>query len=88
MHQGISVADCVRTIKANSSRWLREGHDPRWIGWQDGYGAFSVSKSAVSDVSRYLLNQEWHHARASFQDEFRALLDRHDVEFEEQFLWK
>jgi putative transposase len=88
LHQSTSVADCVRTIKANSSKWLREEHDVRWPGWQEGYGAFSVSKSAIPDVERYIENQETHHAQTSFQDEFRALLKRHGIEFDERYIWE
>jgi putative transposase len=87
MHQVTSVADCLRTLKANSSRWIRETHDPGWLGWQDGYGAFTVSKSAVADVRNYIRNQEQHHAQTSFQDEFRALLTRHEIEFDEKYIW-
>jgi putative transposase len=87
LHQDTSVSECVRTVKANSSKWLREEHDPRWIGWQDGYGAFSVSKSQVPDVEAYIRTQEQHHARTSFKDEFRALLQRHEIEFDEQYIW-
>ncbi len=87
LHQDTAVADCVRTIKANSSKWLRESHDDRWLGWQDGYGAFSVSKSHIPDVQTYIQNQESHHAKTSFQDEFRTLLKRHDLDFEERYLW-
>lgn len=86
LHQDVAVSDCVRTIKANSSKWLREEHDPRWIGWQDGYGAFSVSQSLIPNVRSYIQTQEQHHARTSFQDEFRTLLRRHEIEFDEQYI--
>ncbi len=88
LHQSTSVADCVRTIKANTSKWLREEHDAQWLGWQEGYGAFSVSKSAVSDVQCYIQNQESHHTQTSFQDEFRALLLRHGIDFDEKYIWE
>jgi REP element-mobilizing transposase RayT len=87
LHQQTSVAECARLIKANSSKWLRENHDHRWLGWQDGYGAFSVSQSSVPDVRSYIRNQEQHHARMSFQDEFRSLLQRHAIEFDERYVW-
>jgi REP element-mobilizing transposase RayT len=88
LHQDVAVSDCVRTIKSNSSKWLREKHQPNWLGWQDGHGAFSVSRSHVDDVRRYIQNQAAHHARASFQDEFRALLQRHEIEFDERYIWQ
>ena len=55
--------------------------------WQAGYGAFSVSQSAVETVKEYIANQESHHAKRSFQDEFRALLKRHEIEFDERYVW-
>jgi putative transposase len=88
LHQQTSVAECARLIKANSSKWLREKHDDRWLGWQDGYGAFSVSRSNVPDVRTYIRNQEQHHAKMSFQDEFRSLLERHGISFDERYVWE
>lgn len=87
LHQETSLSESVRTMKANSSKWLREEHEPRWIGWQDGYGAFSVSKSHLPEVEAYIRNQEQHHAKTSFKDEFRALLQRHEIDFDEQYIW-
>lgn len=87
LHQGIAIADCVRTIKSNVSKWIREQHDPTWLGWQDGYGAFTVSRSQLSKLEQYILNQAGHHARLSFQDEFREILRRHEIEFNEEFIW-
>jgi hypothetical protein len=59
----------------------------RKFGWQDGYAAFSVSESQVEPVRGYIQNQENHHRRHVFQDEFRALLDKHGIEYEERYLW-
>jgi REP element-mobilizing transposase RayT len=85
----ISVADILRTVKANSSKWVHETW-PQYkdFSWQQGYGAFSVSKSSLPDVHKYVANQEEHHRRLTFDEEFRALLIRHEVEFDERFLWK
>jgi putative transposase len=85
----LSVADCLRVVKTNSSRWVKE----RWpersrFAWQGGYGAFSVSESMRATVVRYIQNQAQHHRRISFQDEFRALLKNHCVEFDERYIWK
>ncbi|HVJ67132.1 MAG TPA: IS200/IS605 family transposase [Caulifigura sp.] len=87
MHQSVSLADCVRTIKSDASKWLGESHDDKWVGWQDGYGAFSVSKSGLPAVEEYVVNQEKHHARICFQDEFRTLLRRHGIEYDEKYIW-
>ena len=55
--------------------------------WQNGYGAFSVSMSNVDPVRGYIANQEEHHRRTSYQDELRALLRRHEIEFDERYVW-
>ena len=55
--------------------------------WQAGYGAFSVSQSQSAALERYIARQEVHHRRVSFQDEFRTLLDRHQIAYDERYLW-
>jgi REP element-mobilizing transposase RayT len=81
-----SVSDIVRDIKSNSSGWLHDrGVMP--FAWQDGYGAFTLSPSAVPVVTRYIENQVEHHARESFDDEFLAMLLEHGVEYDEKYLW-
>jgi putative transposase len=82
----ISVSECLRIVKTNSSRWIR-ARCPRFA-WQTGYGAFSVSLSNQKQVIRYIQDQEQHHLRMSFQEEFIALLRKHAVAFDERFLWK
>ena len=83
----ISVAECMRVVKSNSSRWLHETNR-NGLEWQTGYGAFTVSPSNESRVFEYIRNQERHHQRISFEDEFIALLRKHHVDFDERFLWK
>jgi REP element-mobilizing transposase RayT len=85
----LALADCLRIVKTNSSRWVKE----RWaqqrkFAWQGGYGAFSVSESRRAAVIRYIVNQEQHHRRISFQNEFLALLKSHHVEFDERYIWQ
>lgn len=85
----LSVADCLRVVKTNSSRWLKEKWpERRRFGWQRGYGAFSVSESRRGAVVRYIQVQERHHRRISFQEEFLALLRNHGVAFDEKYLWR
>ncbi len=75
-------------MKANSSRWVHhEIPKRRGFAWQDGYGAFSVNKSSERRVIDYILNQEAHHRRYSFKNEFLALLRKHEIEYEERYLW-
>jgi hypothetical protein len=78
----------VRVVKANSSRWIHE----RWperkrFAWQQGYGAFSVSESTASQVEKYIREQEEHHREFSFEQEFRVLLRKHNIEVDERYLW-
>jgi len=72
-------------IKANSSLWARE--EGQELEWQRGYGAFSVSASLVPAVIRYIRNQDAHHKKMSFEEEFLALLKRHGVEFDPKFVF-
>ena len=84
----ISQAEWVKEIKRVSSLWLKE-QDPklRDFEWQGGYATFSVSKSNLKDVERYIASQEEHHRRMSFQEELRAILRKHEVEWDERYLW-
>jgi putative transposase len=83
-----SVADMVRLIKANSSKWVNEEHGAAGrFAWQNGYGAFTVSQSQLEAVFSYVANQEEHHQIRSFQDEYREFLIKHGVEFDEKYLW-
>lgn len=83
----LSLSDAVRVLKANSSRWMRGEKGASKFGWQPGYGAFSVSQSNVKAVAAYIAGQEEHHRKTSFRDEFVAFLKKHEVEFDEKFLW-
>jgi hypothetical protein len=55
--------------------------------WQNGYGAFSIGQSQLEDLKRYIANQREHHRRVTFQDEFRELLKRYNIEFDERYIW-
>ena len=78
----------VQAIKGGSSKWVHDTFpELRTFGWQDGYGIFSVSKSDVSDVIKYIENQEQHHQTRTFEEEFRMLLERHGIEFDERYLF-
>jgi putative transposase len=85
----ISIADVVRDIKSNSSHWIHESFDSlHGFAWQSGYGAFTVSASNLGDVKRYIANQTEHHKMHSFQEEFLAFLERHEIEYDERYLWE
>ena len=84
----ISVSDALRFIKANSCKWVHEKWPQRsTFAWQLGYGAFSVSKSNVPEVVDYIRNQEEHHRKNNYQEEFLALLRKHGVEYDERYVW-
>jgi len=84
-----SVAEIVRLIKSNSSKWLNEkpGREERFE-WQGGYGAFTVSESQAPAVRKYILSQEEHHRTKSFQEEFVEMLNRHGLKFDARYIWK
>jgi len=85
----LAVADCMRVLKANSTRWIKESWpERRSFAWQGGYAAFGVSESSRKTVIHYIQNQAEHHQRISFQDEFLALLRKHGVDFDERYVWK
>jgi REP element-mobilizing transposase RayT len=81
-----SVAEIVEELKSSSSRWLKTKGIPDFA-WQRGYAAFSVGPADLSTLVEYIAGQEEHHRKRSFQDEFRALLKRYGVEFDERYVW-
>ena len=88
LRQTTAVADVLRQIKANSSGWIHQTFpDLRDFAWQEGYGAFTVSVSQVTPVRSYIENQARHHRARTFQEEFLALLDAHEVEYDERYVW-
>ena len=89
LHQSFAVADMIRDLKSGSSRWVNDSkHCPGHFSWQTKYGAFSVSQSAIPDVIKYIRGQEAHHAKESFQDEFRRFIQRHGFEVDEKYMWE
>jgi REP element-mobilizing transposase RayT len=81
----LALAKAVLLVKSNSSKWM--GAQGIKFSWQEGYGAFSVSSSNLDQVTRYIQNQEAHHRKTSFEDEFRALLRKHDVEYDAKYVF-
>ena len=83
-----ALAKVVEEIKKGTSKWLKRQDDSlRDFHWQNGYGAFSVSQSNVAEVPRYIEGQEAHHREVSFEDELRAFLRKHEVGYDEQYVW-
>jgi REP element-mobilizing transposase RayT len=84
----LSIAKGIQLIKGGSSTWMRETFpEIRDFYWQEGYGAFSVSQSHIADTVAYINTQEEHHRHKTFQDEYLAFLRRHDIAYDERYLW-
>jgi len=77
----------MREIKTASSRWVHEERQLPRFAWQEGYGAFTVSRSNVAAVQRYIATQVEHHKKRAFQEEYLDLLHKHEIQFDERFLW-
>ena len=87
VHPTVAVSAFLQEVKGGSSKWIHETFDDlRGFWWQEGYAAFTVSKSALPDVLKYVRNQKEHHRKISFQEELIALLDRHGVEYDPQYI--
>ena len=85
----MKISDLVRDIKNNSSNFINEKRFVRGkFSWQEGYGAFSYSHSHIENVYNYILNQEEHHKRRSFMEEYLELLKRFEIEFNEKYLFE
>ena len=82
-----TVPDYARNIKAESSRWMKTINSSyRSFSWQEGYGAFSVSASALPRVIRYITEQAEHHSHKSFSDEYKEFLNAYGIEYDERFV--
>jgi REP element-mobilizing transposase RayT len=83
-----ALKDIVEQVKKGSSKWIKtKGPEFAKFFWQAGYGAFSVSQSAAPTVKRYIENQEAHHRKIGFQEEFRAFLKKYEIDFDERYVW-
>lgn len=83
-----TISAVVETVKTASSKWVKiKGGQFSKFHWQSGYGAFSVSQSDAETVIAYVKNQREHHQKMSFQDEYRRLLERYQVAFDERYVW-
>jgi putative transposase len=89
MKPNIALSDLVRDIKAGSSKFI---NDSKWINgkfnWQEGYGGFSYSKSHLDNVIKYILNQEEHHKKQTFKEEYHSFLEKFEIEYNEKYLFE
>jgi putative transposase len=84
----VPVSSAVEDVKKASSKWIKtQGGEFTGFAWQSGYGAFAVSESHVSTVRDYIANQREHHRKKTFQEEYRAFLERHRIAFDERYVW-
>jgi REP element-mobilizing transposase RayT len=88
LHKTRALADVVMELKRGSSKWLKtRGERFAEFRWQNGYGAFSIGQSTVEEVKAYVANQAEHHRVRTFQEEFRTLLKKYEIEFDERYVW-
>lgn len=86
--KSISVEDFLRDVKRSSSIWIKKQFpECAEFRWQAGYGVFSISPGHVQELERYIANQEEHHKAETFQDEFRRLLRKYGIEWDERYVW-
>jgi REP element-mobilizing transposase RayT len=84
----IALMKLVEQLKSNSSKWIKtKGNEFKNFYWQDGYGAFSVRPSEVEIVINYIANQKEHHSKKTFQDEYKAVLKKYEVSYDERYVW-
>ena len=89
LHPSISISDMARDIKSSSSKWI---NDNKWVKgrfqWQEGYGAFTYSKSQIDSVVKYILNQPEHHKKKSFKEEYLDILHKLDILYDDKYLFE
>jgi putative transposase len=81
----LALAEAISVVKSNSSRWMND-HGIEF-NWQEGYGAFSVSASNLGTVKRYIANQEQHHRKKTYEQEFEGLLRKHGIPFDPEHVF-
>jgi putative transposase len=88
LSRNLSIAKLVCDIKRSSSKWIKtKGRMLTKFGWQNGYGVFSVGQSDVERVRQYIVGQEEHHRKRTFQGEYRVFLEEHEVTYDERYIW-
>lgn len=84
----ITIMQLLQEIKTSSSKWMKtRGSGYENFYWQDGYGSFSVNPSDLEVVKRYIANQHAHHRKQTFEEEYRAFLEKHKIEYDERYIW-
>jgi putative transposase len=84
-----SLSELMQDIKGDSSKWINQkGFIKSRFSWQEGYGAFSYSKSSVDNVIDYIKNQEFHHRKKTFIEEYHEFLEKFEIDFDERYIFK
>ena len=86
LSKNYSTSKIIEEIKKNTSKWVKTKGIPNFY-WQSGYGAFSISPSHVGIIEKYIINQFEHHKNQTFKDEFRRLLRKYKIDFDERYVW-
>lgn len=87
LHPTVALANLVKEVKVSTSIWIKEnGLYPQFIGWAEGYGAFTLSLNEKDRVIKYVMNQQEHHRKVSFRDEYIQLLKENGIEYDERYL--
>lgn len=88
MGRTVTLAQVVEDVKKSSSKWIKtQGPNLASFAWQAGYGGFSVSESNVPKVANYIRGQEVHHRAKTFQEEYREFLAKHNIQYDERYVW-
>ena len=88
LSRSITISNVVKEVKGSSSRWIKpRSPELNHFQWQAGFGAFSIGRSQLDRVKNYIAGQKEHHRKQTFQDEFRTLLKKYEVPFDERFVW-
>ena len=84
----VDIPELIGDIKCNSSSWIKQQSTNYGnFYWQKGYGAFSIGQSQIETVANYIKKQKEHHAKQDFKDEYRALLKKYEIDFDERYVW-
>ena len=88
LHPSFSISNMARDIKGNSSKWINEQKIIKGqFNWQEGYGAFTYSKSQLDAVCQYIINQPEHHKKSTFKEEYLLFLKKHEIDYDERYVF-
>lgn len=84
----LAVSNAVLLLKSNSSKWIHEEiSDAKFFQWQEGYGVFTIGQSQVDETIKYIENQETHHRKVTFEEEYKLFLEVHDIQVDERYIF-